>query len=156
MDKSRNIYPKFLVPIYIVKKLTSIKAYNEDDTIKEHICFRYIPGIGIKYRDTTTIKENVEGVEYILVPSYDDIFEWFRNRGFYFNIRYNFEENGTGIYDDNINWYFYELWIDDGEYGKIERGYHKTYIQAREHLLNRIIETCEEKYGNYPTKTTDI
>lgn len=148
MVKSRNIYPKFLVPIYIVKKLTDIKAYNEDEVIKEHMLFRYIPGIGIKYKDISATTNTAENEKGLPVPSYDDIFEWFRNRGFYFNIRYNFEENGTGIYGDNINWYFYELWIDDGEYGKIERGYHKTYIQAREHLLNSIIETCVEKYGN--------
>lgn len=141
MVKSKNIYPKFLVPIYIVKKLTDIKAYNEDEAIKEYIFFHYIPGVGIKYWDNG--KEKVEGDKICLpVPSYDDIFEWFRNRGFYFNIRYNFNTSK----DDNL--YFYGIWIDDGEYGGIERRYYKTYKECREHLLNRLIEVCIEKYGN--------
>jgi hypothetical protein len=142
MVKSRNIYPKFLVPIYIVKKLTDIKAYNEDEVIKEHMLFRYIPGIGIKYKDISATTNTAENEKGLPVPSYDDIFEWFRNRGFYFNIRYNFNTSK----DDNL--YFYGIWIDDGEYGGIERRYYKTYKECREHLLNRLIEVCIEKYGN--------
>ena len=63
--------------------------------------------------------------------------------GFYFDIRYNFDNTKL---DTDINWYFYELWIDDGDEGIIEKKYYKSYKQAREHLLNRIIETCAEKY----------
>ena len=130
--KNANLYfHNLLVPVYLVKKLYQlVPAYAEDDNVVGKLnLFQYVQ------KDGTSIN----------LPTYEEVFEWFRNRGFYFDIRYNFD-NEISSDSDETNWYFYELWIDDGEYGKIEKGYHKTYKQAREHLLNRIVETCAEKY----------
>ena len=130
--KNTNLYfHNLLVPVYLVKKLYRlVPAYTKDDYSSKLNLFQYIQ------KDGTSIN----------LPTYEEVFEWFRNRGFYFDIRYNFEENETCNSNDDINWYFYELWIDDGDEGIIEKKYYKSYKQAREHLLNRIIETCAEKY----------
>ena len=124
--KNANIYfHNLLVPVYLVKKLYQlVPAYTEDDNVVGKLnLFQYVQ------KDGTSIN----------LPTYEEVFEWFRNRGFYFDIRYNFEE-------ENEYLYFYELWIDDGEEGIIEKKWFKSYKQAREHLLNRIVETCAQKY----------
>lgn len=124
--KNANLYfHNLLVPVYLVKKLYQlVPAYTEDDNVVGKLnLFQYVQ------KDGTSIN----------LPTYEEVFEWFRNRGFYFDIRYNFEE-------ENEYLYFYELWIDDGEEGIIEKKWFKSYKQAREHLLNRIVETCAQKY----------
>lgn len=128
--KNANLYfHNLLVPVYLVKKLYQlVPAYTEDDNVVGKLnLFQYVQ------KDGTSIN----------LPTYEEVFEWFRNRGFYFDIRYNFDDE---THDTDINWYFYELWIDDGDEGIIEKKYYKSYKQAREHLLNRIVETCAEKY----------
>lgn len=130
--KNANLYfHNLLVPVYLVKKLYQlVPAYTEDDNVVGKLnLFQYVQ------KDGTSIN----------LPTYEEVFEWFRNRGFYFDIRYNFDDSENDD-SENQNEYFYELWIDDGEYGEIERGYHKSYKYTREHLLNRIVETCAEKY----------
>ena len=132
--KNANLYfHNLLVPVYLVKKLYQlVPAYTKDNYSSKLNLFKYIQ------KDGTSIN----------LPTYEEVFEWFRNRGFYFDIRYNFDGNieNEDFEKENEYLYFYELWIDDGEYGIIEKKYYKSYKQAREHLLNRIIETCAEKY----------
>ena len=140
--KNANIYfQNLLVPVYLVKKLYQlVPAYTEDDNVVGKLnLFQYVQ------KDGTSIN----------LPTYEEVFEWFRNRGFYFDIRYNFD-NEISSDSDETNWYFYELWIDDGDEGIIEKKWFKSYKQTREHLLNRIVETCGEKYGNSLPKLYDI
>ena len=102
--KTANLYfHNLLVPVYLVKKLYQlVPAYTEDGKT----LFQHLPGTGIILAGDEKEDDYSKDGTSINLPTYEEVFEWFRNRGFYFDIRYNFEENDTCNSNGEINWSF--------------------------------------------------
>ena len=128
-----NNYPSWLVPVEIAKKLKEIgfdlpvqnktatdvlksKRYKEENKIwcSEHILKRG------GYNANCTEKG-------ISIPTYEQVFEWFRDKGFSITI-----EN----HEDSTKIMFYNMTISNGKHFKWEL---PTYEQAREALVKKLI-----------------
>ena len=138
-----NNYPHWLVPIETAKELKEIgfdlpvqnktatdvlksKRYKEENKIwgSEHILKRR------SYNANYTDKG-------ISIPTYEQVFEWFRDKGFRITI-----EN----HEDSTKILFYNMTISDGKHFKWEL---PTYEEAREVLVEKLIETYkQDRNGN--------
>lgn len=78
---------------------------------------------------------------FVAIPTYEQVFLWFRNKGYDINIIYVFDkrlECGVG--------YEYEI-IYNYEWLKSSR-YFNSYEGARKECLTELIKLYKEKYGN--------
>ena len=138
--KNKN-YPNWLVPLEIAKELKKI-GFDEPC----HFQFLYYHGWemlkkrGDEYGFITSnscrayVVENHNGIGKLSVPTWEQVFEWFRKKGYDVNIEYVFHidlECPVG--------YLYKI-IYDCKWLKQEY-YFNTYEDAREKLINKLIET---------------
>ena len=136
-------YPTWLVPIDIAKELKKI-GFNEP------CLFSYSEGFGITAMVYSSLEGKIEfsikdfvlggnspGSPFTYIPTYEQVFEWFRVRGLFSYIRPN-----MGAMD----WYSYRIYNRfDIEKGK---GMSFDYENARLFFIEKLIEIFKERQRN--------
>ena len=149
-----NNYPTWLVPIEIAKELKEI-GFNEPC----HFQFLYYHGWemlkkrGDEYGFITSnscrayVVENHNGIGKLSVHTWEQVFQWFREKKIYGNVNQEWE---YGRYNSPIGLnYFYV--INDCRKKKINKtkaivnGGFDTYEEAREELVKVLIQTYKRK-----------
>jgi hypothetical protein len=136
-----NNYPTWLVPLEIAKELKEI-GFNEP------CIFSYSEGIGITaclrygsgeepYISDFIVGGNTPNSPYIDLPTYEQVFEWFREKGYHGVIAAR-GEDGENEYSYCID-YLNELSSD------FEQDSHLTYEEAREALVKALIQTYKNE-----------
>ena len=139
-----NNYPTWLVPLDIAIKLKEI-GFNKKTmfyffsgnttfkfSISEDIPLDYILPIG----DVELDNYNRKGF-YASIPTWEQVFEWFREKGYYGVIAAR-GEDGENEYSYCID-YLNELSSD------FEQDSHLTYEEAREALVKALIRTYKNE-----------
>ena len=127
-----NDYPNWLVPLDAAKKLKDL-GFNEP------CIFSYSEGFGITAclrigaSDEPSISDfiiggNTPNSPLTDLPNWEQVFEWFRKRGFYITL-----EN----HQDSTKFMFYNMKINEGKHFK---GEFSSYKETREVLVNKLIE----------------
>ena len=124
-------HEEFLVPVSIAKKLKEI-GFNEPClfVLNPHntlILSSEVHDKGII--DIRKIKPRSNGKlgeDFCSVPTYEQVFAWFREKGLYGNIEAGSKYNSIYIFSDND--------LDMGN------NVYPTYEEAREELLKRLIK----------------
>ena len=149
--KNKN-YPNWLVPLEIAKELKEI-GFNEPclvenvETHSEDYCFinfeeEMCSDVSVMLEDVVFVKnqflEEELGIykHFVLktaIPTWEQIFEWFREKGYIGTINF--------VYIDKNNFY-YKLRIN-GKCNFINEEKITNYEEAREKLINKLIETYE-------------
>lgn len=121
-------YPNWLVPLYIAKELREIGfrektfTYFEINTDGED---RYFTPTDINFKELQIYNRYRD---YVSIPTWEQVFEWFRERGLHSSIRYLICPVTYSYHIiDNCNW-------NKG------CGYRDTYEEAREALVYKLIE----------------
>lgn len=139
-----NNYPNWLVPLDIAQEL---KAIGFDEPC--HFLFLYYHGWemlkkrGDEYGFITSnncrayVVENHNGIGKLSVPTWEQIFEWFRSKGYHGIIAAR-GEDGENEYSYCID-YLNELSSD------FEQDSHLTYEEAREALVKALIQTYKNE-----------
>ena len=128
-----NEYPNWLVPLDAAKKLKDL-GFNKS------CIFSYSEGFGITaclrigasnepLISDFIIGGNTPNSPFTDLPTWEQVFEWFRERGYYGNLKAT--NKGTSAY------IFYSE-LDNGEFW--EFAYEETYEKARELLLLKLID----------------
>ena len=149
-----NNYPTWLVSLEIAKELKEI-GFNEPC----HFQFLYYHGWemlkkrGDEYGFITSnscrayVVENHNGIGKLSVPTWEQVFQWFREKKIYGNVNQEWE---YGRYNSPIGLnYFYV--INDCRKKKINKtkaivnGGFDTYEEAREELVKVLIQTYKRK-----------
>ena len=128
-----NNYPNWLVPIKIAKKLKKIGFDKECAfvcTLSNEIGFITKNEGYYHYLDEVNF-DNYNKIRIVSVPTWTDIFEWFRERGFHITL-----EN----HEDITRFMFYNMKISEGRHFK---GEFSDYNDASEALVNKLIEVYE-------------
>ena len=128
-------HEEFLVPVSIAKKLKEI-GFNEPClfVLNPHntlILSSEVHDKGII--DIRKIKPRSNGKlgeDFCSVPTYEQVFAWFREKGLYGNIEAGSKYNSIYIFSDND--------LDMGN------NVYPTYEEAREELLKRLIKIYKE------------
>lgn len=128
-------YKEFLVPVSIAKELKEI-GFNEPClfVLNPHntlILSSEVHDKGII--DIRKIKPRSNGKlgeDFCSVPTYEQVFAWFREKGLYGNIEAGSKYNSIYIFSDND--------LDMGN------NIYPTYEEAREELLKRLIKIYKE------------
>ncbi|WP_277010630.1 hypothetical protein [Capnocytophaga granulosa] len=131
-----NNYPTWLVPIEIAKELKEI-GFNEP------CIFSYSEGIGITaclrygsgeepYISDFIVGGNTPNSPYIDLPTYEQVFEWFREKGLYSFLRVN-------IPDLSVSYFIYDK---DGYIE--ENGHRNTYKDAQNDCVEELIKIYKE------------
>lgn len=140
-----NNYPDWLVPLDIAIKLkeigfnkkTMFYFFSGDTTFKfsisEDIPLDYILPIG----DVELDNYNRKGF-YASIPIWEQVFEWFREKGYHGIIAVGDESGEVNEYSYCIN-YLNELQCD------FEQDSHLTYEEAREALVKALIQTYKNE-----------
>ena len=124
-------HEEFLVPVEIAKELKEI-GFNEPClfVLNPHntlILSSEIHDKGIiDIRKIKTRSNGKLGEDFCSVPTYEQVFAWFREKGLYGNIEAGSKYNSIYIFSDN------DLDIGNNIY--------PTYEEAREELLKRLIK----------------
>ena len=133
-----NNNPTWLVPLEIAQELKAI-GFDEPCVFKFERCeyTTFKMNIDSVFEDTSeyyfddleTYKEgyNTRGYD-ILRPTWEQVFEWFRDKGFMITLIH---------YEDESKFSFYNMKIRGGVYYAEA---FKTYEQAREELVYKLIE----------------
>nr|DAK41677.1 MAG TPA: hypothetical protein [Caudoviricetes sp.] len=139
-----NNYPNWLVSLEIAKEL---KAIGFDEPC--HFLFLYYHGWemlkkrGDEYGFITSnncrayVVENHNGIGKLSVPTWEQVFEWFRSKGYHGIIAAR-GEDGENEYSYCID-YLNELSSD------FEQDSHLTYEEAREALVKALIRTYKNE-----------
>ena len=147
--KNKN-YPNWLVPLEIAKELKEI-GFNEPclvenvETHSEDYCFinfeeEMCSDVSVMLEDVVFVKnqflEEELGIykHFVLktaIPTWEQIFEWFREKGYIGTINF--------VYIDKNNFY-YKLRIN-GKCNFINEEKFTNYEEAREELVKILIET---------------
>lgn len=139
-----NDYPNWLVPLDIAQEL---KAIGFDEPC--HFLFLYYHGWemlkkrGDEYGFITSnncrayVVENHNGIGKLSVPTWEQVFEWFREKGYHGVIAAR-GEDGENEYSYCID-YLNELSSD------FEQDSHLTYEEAREALVKALIRTYKNE-----------
>ena len=139
-----NNYPNWLVPLEIAQEL---KAIGFDEPC--HFQFLYYHGWemlkkrGDEYGFITSnncrayVVENHNGIGKLSVPTWEQVFEWFREKGYHGIIAAK-GEDGENEYSYCID-YLNELSSD------FEQDGHLTYEEAREALVKALIQTYKNE-----------
>lgn len=143
MNNHEN-YPTWLVPLDIAQEL---KAIGFDEPC--HFLFLYYHGWemlkkrGDEYGFITSnncrayVVENHNGIGKLSVPTWEQVFEWFRSKGYHGVIAVR-DEDGDNEYSYCID-YLNELSSD------FEQDSHLTYEEAREALVKALIQTYKQE-----------
>lgn len=131
-----NNYPNWLVPLEIAEELKEI-GFDEPC----HFQFLYYHGWemlkkrGDEYGFITSnscrayVVENHNGIGKLSVPTWEQVIEWFREKGFRITLI---------NYEDISKFSFFNMKIKGGVY---YAGAFYTYEEAREELVKTLIET---------------
>ena len=140
-----NNYPNWLVPLDIAQEL---KAIGFDEPC--HFLFLYYHGWemlkkrGDEYGFITSnncrayVVENHNGIGKLSVPTWEQVFEWFRSKGYHGVIAVGDESGEVNEYSYCID-YLNELSSD------FEQDSHLTYEEAREALVKALIQTYKNE-----------
>lgn len=129
-----NNYPNWLVNVGQAKRLKEIGfdlpcAFVL--TNKDRIGFTTKEDSNYHLFDDLDLISNSKG-SLVCIPTYEQVFEWFREKGFRI-----FLEN----HEDSTKFMFYNMEINDGKHFK---GEFSNYEEAREALVNRLIKEYTE------------
>lgn len=135
-------YEEFLVPIEIAKELKEIGFdkpclfdYRNDNIYLEgSASVGFVPDPN-NADFVATIEQlcgfsNQDAAGLVAVPTYEQVFAWFRKKGLYGNIEAGSKYNSIYIFSDND--------LDMGN------NIYPTYEEAREELLKRLIKIYKE------------
>lgn len=136
-----NNYPSWLVSLEIAKELKEI-GFNEP------CIFSYSEGIGITaclrygsgeepYISDFIVGGNTPNSPYIDLPTYEQVFEWFREKGYHGVIAVRYED-GDDEYSYRIE-FLDELITDFNQDNPL------TYEEAREELVKTLIQTYKNE-----------
>ena len=126
-------YPTWLVPLDIAIKLKEIGFDKEciftNSYLTENICFEIEcnDDYYLSFSDLS-LQKNTEN-NLATIPTWEQVFEWFRERGYYGNLEAT--NKGTSAY------IFYPE-LDNGEFWEFD--YKESYEEARETLLLKLID----------------
>ena len=138
-----NNYPNWLVPIEIAKELKEIG-------FDEPCIFSYSEGIGITaclrygsgeepYISDFIVGGNTPNSPYIDLPTYEQVFEWFREKGFESYIRLE-----SHAHFDEGNYYYFE--ITKSNLRQLDwQGDFDDYNESREELVKALIRTYKNE-----------
>ena len=152
-----NNYPNWLVPIEIAKELKeigfdepclveNIETHSEDYSFinfEEEMC----SDVSVMLEDVVFVKnqflEDELGIykHFVLktaIPTWEQVFEWFRERGYHGIIAVGDESGEVNEYSYCID-YLNELSSD------FEQDSHLTYEEAREALVKALIRTYKNE-----------
>ena len=139
-----NNYPNWLVPLEIAKELkeigfnkkTMFYFFSADTTFKfsisEDIPLDYILPIG----DVELDNYNRKGF-YASIPTWEQVFEWFRERGYHGII--------DVIYEEEDGEYYYRIEHLNYLIKDFDRNNPLTYEEARESLVKALIRTYKNE-----------
>lgn len=143
-------YPTWLVPLDIAKKLKEI-GFNEP------CLFSYSEGFGITAMVYSSLEGKIEfsikdfvlggnspGSPFTDIPTYEQVFEWFRVRGLFSYIRPN-----MGAMD----WYSYRIY-NRFDIEKV-KGMSFDYETARLFCIEKLIEIFKERQRNKEKRTME-
>lgn len=135
-------YEEFLVPVSIAKELKEI-GFDKPclfDYRNNNIYLEGSASVGFALdpnnADFVATIEQLGGVSnqdtagLVTVPTYEQVFAWFRSKGLYGNIEAGSKYNSIYIFSDND--------LDMGS------NIYPTYEEAREELLKRLIKIYKE------------
>lgn len=140
-----NDYPSWLVPLDIAQQLKKI-GFNEPC----HFLFLYYHGWemlkkrGDEYGFITSnncrayMVENHNGIGKLSIPTWEQVFQWFRSKGYHGIIAVGDESGEVNEYSYCIN-YLNEVSSD------FEQDSHLTYEEAREALVKALIQTYKNE-----------
>nr|DAP94141.1 MAG TPA: hypothetical protein [Caudoviricetes sp.] len=140
-----NNYPSWLVPLDIAQEL---KAIGFDEPCHFHFLYYHgwemLKKRGDEYGFITSnncrayVVENHNGIGKLSVPTWEQVFQWFRSKGYHGVIAVGDESGGVNEYSYCIN-YLNELSSD------FEQDSHLTYEEAREALIKALIRTYKNE-----------
>ena len=130
-----NNYPNWLVPIEIAKELKEIGfdlpcAFVL--TNKDRLGFTTEGEGNYHLFDDLDLNSNSES-SLVCIPTYEQVFEWFREKGFRISL-----EN----HEDSTKFMFYNMKINEGKHFK---GEFSNYEEAREELVKTLIQTYKSE-----------
>ena len=139
-------YEEFLVPIEIAKELKEI-GFDKPclfDYRNDNIYLEGSASVGFSLDpDNTDFVATIDGLEevvnqegayWVTIPTYDQVFAWFREKGLYGNIEAGSKYNSIYIFSDN------DLNMGSNIY--------PTYEEAREELLKKLINIHKNEKTN--------
>jgi hypothetical protein len=137
-----NKYPNWLIPIETAKKLKEAGfdepcvcytrlSYNETNISN---CVPDVSYSSFGKLDSIKNSEHInDDITFgISLPTWEQVFEWFRNKGFMITLI---------NYEDESKFSFYNMKIRGGVHYV---GTFKTYEEAREELVNRLTKVYKE------------
>ena len=137
-------YPNWLVPLDIAQEL---KAIGFDEPCHFHFLhyhgWEMLKKRGDEYGFITSnscrayVVENHNGIGKLSVPTWEQVFQWFRSKGYHGVIVVR-DEDEYNEYSYCIN-YLNELSSD------FEQDSHLTYEDAREYLVKALIRTYKQE-----------
>lgn len=140
-----NNYPTWLVPLDIAKELKEIGFdeptlfhYYENDfdvTIETNSYYDEGEAQGYLHFYISAFKEENfnRDKKCISIPTWEQVFEWFREKGFNITL-----EN----HEDSTKFMFYNMKINEGKHFK---GEFSNYEEAREELVKTLIQTYKSE-----------
>lgn len=136
-----NNYPSWLVPIEIAKKLKEIgfdkpTQNNTSDYVLESKRYKDENKLYSKEYVLKSLYNANETKEGISIPTWEQVFEWFREKGLYQSICF------TDDLPHEVK--FFEAEIRDKNADIICIISRLTYEEVREALLNKLIEIYED------------
>lgn len=118
-------HPNYIVPLNLAKELKRIG-------FKDKVNFYYSFHISDRGVHITGVPENMNkkyySGKYISLPCYEQVFSWFRRKGFYITLE---------SHRENTKFTFYNMEVDKGKHFK---GDFKRYETARYNLVSKLIE----------------
>lgn len=142
---NKENYPDWLVPLDIAQQL---KAIGFDEPCHFHFLYYHgwemLKKRGDEYGFITSnscrayVVENHNGIGKLSVPTWEQVFQWFRSKGYHGVIAVGDESGELNEYSYCIN-YLNELRCD------FEQDSHFTYEDAREYLVKALIRTYKRE-----------
>ena len=127
-----NNYPNWLVPIEIAKELKEIGFDTPCSFYYDELLLKISP-----YHDEefSTTNWNDKLFRYcVSLPTWEQVFEWFREKGFRISL-----EN----HEDSTKFMFYNMEIENGKHFK---GGFSNYNKARKSLIKELINNYKERH----------
>jgi hypothetical protein len=141
-----NNYPSWLVPLEIAEKLRNInfneKCYFYYDITLQRVLYPVEEENRFEERFRFVKDWNGSFKDCISLPTWEQMFEWFREKGLVGTIEYE-----DFILDDKTCYYAYRITDKSGDILFYSSNYktYETYEETREALINKLIELYERK-----------
>ena len=139
-----NNYPNWLVPLEIAKELKKID-FNElclfafDTQNNDLYLIQREKKDCVWYEDISLLYEPIVPTDSFLVPTWEQVFEWFREKGYESYIRLE-----SHAHFDEGNYYYFE--ITKSNLRQLDwQGDFDDYNEAREALVKALIQTYKNE-----------